>query len=156
MNQNAISRRNFLGKLALGAAALAAPGVLNARGLQRKRPNILFLLADDQRADTVGAYGNPHVMTPNLDKLVAGGFSFRRNYCLGSSGGAVCVPSRAMIHSGRSYFNVDTRLRGVKIMAELLRENGYTTFGTGKGGSHEGPCCRSVAERRTCERTHGR
>jgi arylsulfatase A-like enzyme len=97
----------------------------------------LFLLADDQRADTIGAYGNDLIKTPNLDKLVARGFSFRRNYCLGSSGGAVCVPSRAMIHSGRSYFNVDSRMTDVKIMPEVLGENGYTTFGTGKWHNKE-------------------
>ncbi len=137
MKQKAISRRNFLGKLAAGAAAVAAPRALHGKNPSRKRPNILFLLADDQRADTIGAYGNDNIMTPNLDGLVARGFSFRRNYCLGSSGGAVCVPSRAMIHSGRSYFNVDSRLRGVKIMPELLRENAYTTFGTGKWHNKE-------------------
>src|ERR1041385_2895505 len=61
------------------------------------RPNILFLFADDQRADTIAAWGNSHIKTPNLDKLVAQGFSFRANYIFGGNNGAVCMPSRAML-----------------------------------------------------------
>ena len=132
MDHHEASRRVFLKRFAAGLAALAVPGTLSGGNTAWRRPNILFLLADDQRADTIGAYGNSHIKTPNLDKLVASGFSFRRNYCLGSNGGAVCVPSRAMIHSGRSYFNVDSKMTGVKIMPEVLGENGYTTFATGK------------------------
>ncbi|MEK7995677.1 MAG: sulfatase-like hydrolase/transferase, partial [Planctomycetota bacterium] len=56
------------------------------------KPNILFLFADDQRADTIAALGNPYIKTPNIDKLVTSGFTFRTNYCFGGNSGAVCVP----------------------------------------------------------------
>ncbi len=98
-----------------------------------EKPNILFLFADDQRADAIAAHGNPHVKTPNLDRLAAAGFSFRNNYCFGGNSGAVCMPSRAMLMSGKTWFHVDTvSLQGVKLLPEHLREHGYATFGTGK------------------------
>ena len=97
------------------------------------RPNLLFLFADDQRADTIAAHGNPHVKTPTLDRLAASGFSFRSNYCFGGNSGAVCVPSRAMLMSGKTWFHIDTvSLKGAKLWPELLQEHGYVTFGTGK------------------------
>jgi arylsulfatase A-like enzyme len=102
-------------------------------GVTTNRPNILFLFADDQRADTIAAHGNPHIQTPNLDTLAASGFSFRSNYCFGGNSGAVCVPSRAMLMSGKTWLHVDTAsLKGVKLLPELLAESGYVTFGTGK------------------------
>ncbi len=89
----------LVGGLALGLPVLAAEG----------RPNILFLFADDQRADTVAAHGNPHIDTPNLDRLATDGFSFRRNYCAGSFSGAVCVASRAMLMTGRHWMNLPSK-----------------------------------------------
>jgi arylsulfatase A-like enzyme len=112
------------------ALLLVLSAAVSARG--QNRPNILFLFADDQRADTIGAWGNEHIRTPNLDRLVREGFSFRRNYCLGSNSGAVCVPSRAMLNSGRAYFRVPADLAGVPLLSEVLRQAGYATFATGK------------------------
>ncbi len=59
-------------------------------------PNIVFILTDQQRADTIGAWGNAHMHTPNMDRLVREGMSFRQAYCPG----ATCTPSRAAIFTG--------------------------------------------------------
>ena len=97
------------------------------------KPNILILFADDQRADTIGAHGNAHIKTPVIDGLVRDGTSFRRNYVMGGNSGAVCVPSRAMLMTGKTWFAMNTAtLAGEKLLPELFGENGYTTFGTGK------------------------
>ena len=100
--------------------------------LQAQQPNILLLFADDQRPDTIGAHGNPYIHTPNLDRLVAEGFSFRRAYCLGAQGGAVCVPSRAMLNTGKSFFRIPMDMEGETTLGQLLGRSGFTTFGTGK------------------------
>jgi len=113
--------------LALPMSLLAQPSS------QAKKPNVLFLFADDMRADTIAAHGNPHIKTPNIDGLVRRGFSFRGNYVFGGNNGAVCVPSRAMLMSGKTWFQMDApTLKGVRLMPEHLGENGYVTFGTGK------------------------
>lgn len=109
--------------------------LLPATGLAQssRRPNILFLFADDQRADTIAAHGNPHIKTPNIDGLVRSGYSFRRNYIFGGNNGAVCVPSRAMLMTGKTWFHIDApTLAGARLLPELLGENGYVTFATGK------------------------
>lgn len=100
--------------------------------LAQTRPNILFILSDDQRADAVGTSGNPYVHTPALDALAHRGVSFTNAYCMGSHVGAVCAPSRAMLMSGRSLFHVYDTLAGVPTLPQTLRDNGYLTFGTGK------------------------
>lgn len=96
------------------------------------RPNILILLADDQRSDTLRAYGNERIDTPHLDSLARSGTNFRRNYCFGSIHGAVCQPSRAMLLSGRTLYRVPMDLSGIVTLPEHFAQHGYTTFMTGK------------------------
>ena len=98
----------------------------------QQKPNILFLFADDQRADVLGCYGNSNIQTPNIDKLASEGVQFTNSYVMGGHHGAICMPSRAMLMSGKSLFHVYDRLSGVKTMPMHFAENGYITFATGK------------------------
>lgn len=102
-----------------------------------KKPNILFLFSDDQRADTIAALGNQHIQTPNLDRLVREGTACTRAYCMGSLQGAVCVPSRAMVMTGRTLFHVSANLKGQATWPETFGKTGYVTFLSGKW--HNGP-----------------
>ena len=101
---------------------------------QRKEqhPNILFILADDQRADALSCSGNRYIKTPEIDKLAESGVRFTNCYVMGGHHGAISAPSRAMLLSGKYLFNVYDKLDGVKTMPIHLAENGYVTFGTGK------------------------
>ena len=107
------------------------------------RPNILFLFADDQRADTIRAWGNEWIDTPNLDRLAAEGLSFERNYVFGSNSGAVCVPSRAMVLTGRNWMRSPNDMRGVPTLPRELEAVGYRTFITGKWHNGEEALLRS-------------
>ncbi|MEA3212593.1 MAG: hypothetical protein QOE70_5650 [Chthoniobacter sp.] len=96
------------------------------------QPNVLFLFSDDQRADTIAALGNAHIRTPNLDRLVTQGTAFTRAYCMGAQQGAVCVPSRAMLMTGRTLFRIKENLAGQATWPEMFARAGYATFMTGK------------------------
>jgi arylsulfatase A-like enzyme len=135
--------------LALASSITAHRRAGQPQSARQARPNILFLFADDMRADTIAAHGNPHIRTPHLDRLVQNGFSFRRAYVLGGDSGAVCVASRAMLMSGRTLFNVDTKtLGGVTLLPETLGRHGYTTFGTGKWHNGEASWLRAFQQGR--------
>jgi len=101
-------------------------------GVRAQQPNILFILADDQRADAVGYSGNGYIRTPNIDAVAREGTVFANAYVMGGHIGAICAPSRAMLMSGKSLFNVYDKLDGVTTMPMYFHANGYETFGTGK------------------------
>jgi arylsulfatase A-like enzyme len=106
----------------------------------------LFLFSDDQRADTIHALGNTHIQTPNLDRLVQEGMTFTRAYCMGAQQGAVCVPSRAMLMTGRTLFRVKTNLQGQTSWPEMFARTGYSTFISGKWHNEAPGLLRSFAE----------
>lgn len=116
--------------LFLGVAALF--GGISSSARSSQRPNILFLFADDQRADALGCSGNSYIRTPNIDRLANSGVRFRHGYVMGGHHGAICAPSRAMLMSGKSLFHVFDKLEGVQTMPAYFAKNGYVTFGTGK------------------------
>jgi arylsulfatase A-like enzyme len=124
-----------------------------------RRPNILLVIADDHRADAIGALGHPVVRTPVLDTLVRDGTAFTRATIMGSLMPAVCAPSRACLLTGRSLFQADevpVLARGphfeVRIPAdactlpERFRAEGYDTFFTGKWHNDVPALLRSFAQ----------
>jgi arylsulfatase A-like enzyme len=100
------------------------------------KPNILFFFTDDQRFDTIAALGNNEIITPNLDALVARGTAMTNAYIPGGTSGAVCMPSRAMLMTGRTLFHLDRQGQDIPadhvMLGECLQQAGYATFGTGK------------------------
>jgi choline-sulfatase len=150
-----MERRTFL-KQGVGAAALAV-GAAAAEDAARnagrsvsvgRRPNVLFVMTDQQRADTIAALGNEHIYTPNLDRLAARGVSFVNAY----STCPVCVPARYTIRTGCEpptlaiYENegaqpVDGQPSGMEercgmYLARTMQRLGYRTFGIGKFHTH--------------------
>lgn len=101
-----------------------------------KRPNIVFILTDDQRYGTVHALGNEEIQTPNIDALVARGTSFLGAHIPGGTASAVCMPSRAMINSGKTLFRFADNGKDLPedtvTMGQALRQSGYHTHGIGK------------------------
>ncbi|WP_417227816.1 sulfatase-like hydrolase/transferase [Amphritea sp.] len=100
----------------------------------KKKPNILFIMADQLRADYLGCNGHPTIKTPNIDKLAQRGMNFSRAY----SQAPVCGPSRMSFYTGRyafshgaSYNNVPLKLseRG---LGDYLRPEGYRVAVVGK------------------------
>lgn len=102
----------------------------------RKQPNILMIVTDDQRHDTIHALGNPMISTPNLDRLAARGVAFTRAHIPSGTSGAVCMPSRAMINTGRHLFHLQGRGENIPAehvtLGENFRNHGYETIGLGK------------------------
>ncbi len=101
-----------------------------------KAKNILIIYSDDHSYHALGAAGNKEISTPNLDKLVKSGLMFTQAHVMGGHQGAICIPSRVMLLTGR-YVN---RLPGdgniipdsIISLPEVLRKQGYNTYHTGK------------------------
>jgi len=138
MRSSAICRveRALLAGFAL-LAALAGPGAATENA--DDRPNILFLLTDDQRADTLNCMGHSVIQTPHLDALAASGVLFRRAFVTDPT----CKPSRTTYFTGQyervhrvgfSSRHTMTESQWSQTYPALLRKAGYFAGFIGKFG----------------------
>jgi arylsulfatase len=129
--------------LLLGFGWLGWPVVAQEEGPKGGQPdrppmNVVVLVADDQRFDSLGIAGNPNIHTPNLDRLAAGGIRFDRAYVTTS----ICMSSRASILTGQYMSRHKIDRFGQPLTAEqfrnsypgLLRANGFYSGFVGKYG----------------------
>ena len=118
-----VSRRSFVASAAAGIAAA-----------QTRRPNILFLMTDQQACSALSANGNPWLRTPAMDSLAAAGVSFLRSYATYP----VCSPARSSMFTSRMPHETGVRDNGLPIaagmptMGEIFRQAGYRTVYGGK------------------------
>ena len=116
----------------------------------KDKPNVVFFFTDDQRFDTIAALGNDEVETPNMDRLVNGGTAFTQAHIPCGTSPAVCMPSRAMLHTGRSLFHIKGAGEQISedhtTLGESFRQADYETFGTGKWHNGRGSYHRSFSK----------
>lgn len=137
-NKNMYISINHLNTIIFLTLAISTAGILTA-GESRSKPNIIFLLTDDQRDNTFGIMGHEWVKTPNIDKLIKSGVRFSNAYIAEPT----CAPSRVALFTG-----MHERVNGVgftssyklnekqwsKSYPALLRKTGYYTGFIGKFG----------------------
>lgn len=122
-----LDRRRFLGTLGAGAAgaAISRLGLSAEGGEKDRRPNIVFIMADDLGAECLGSYGGTSYKTPHLDALAASGVRFENCYST-----PICSPSRAQVMTGRYPFRTGwTRLINGKPEADEFLSPDERTFG---------------------------
>ena len=138
MNPSKDTRRAFLKSVGLGAAALAGRSCARADDARSgKRPNILYIMADDHTTQAFGCYGSRLAKvspTKNIDRLASQGMRLDACFCTNS----ICVPSRASIltgqysHVNKVYTLADKIDPARQNVAKLLRAGGYQTAIVGK------------------------
>lgn len=148
MSMSNFTRREFLKSLSTGVAALAMSGCVGdfQKPFGNKRPNIIFVLADDLGYGDLGCYGQlkrakkglPAIQTPNIDTMAAEGMRFTDHY----AGSTVCAPSRFCLmtgkHTGRPGSLGNRGGNSISeqeiVVTQLLSKAGYTSGLFGKWG----------------------
>ncbi|NLN94153.1 MAG: sulfatase [Candidatus Hydrogenedens sp.] len=134
-----ISRRQFNSQIALATGALFTRSALTSSAAEEyERPNIVFLLADDMRWNSLGCMGDPVIQTPNLDRLGREGHIF--DQCRVTT--SICCSSRASILSGQyvcahgidDFAKTFDETAYAQCYPALLRGHGYHTGFVGKYG----------------------
>ena len=106
----------------------------NYHPMTNKRPNLILIMTDQQRGDTIACSGNEHIQTPNLDRLCATGVRFDRFYTEMPE----CVPSRGMTMTGQWGHRTGVMANGMPLaegsptFVKTLEAGGYHCQGVGK------------------------
>jgi arylsulfatase A-like enzyme len=138
------TRREFLRRVGSVAGSVAASSLFTGCATvtpeaepKRRKPNIIFVLADDLGYGDLRCYGQKEIQTPNLDRMADEGMLFRQHY----AGSTVCAPSRCVLMTGQHTGHCTVRSnspglmkRDDKTVAEILKYAGYTTGVIGKWG----------------------
>ncbi|MHC4153557.1 MAG: sulfatase [Planctomycetota bacterium] len=144
VSEHDCTRRNFLKAFGMGAVSFAVPGCANLASRSgdraaKRKPNIVFILADDLGWAELGCYGNRFNETPNIDRLAAKGMRFTQAY----ASAPVCSPYRASLMTGQyparvgmtNYLQPDDANHlstDYTTIAEMLKSAGYATGIIGK------------------------
>jgi arylsulfatase A-like enzyme len=140
-----MKRRDFLKAVGFATSSIVMPGYLSTYGRSSgkssvKKPNIIFILADDLGYGDLGCFGQKRIKTPSLDKMADEGMRLTQHY----AGSTVCAPSRCVLMTGlhtghclvRGNARVPLRPSDVTV-AELLKQASYKTGIIGKWGLGE-------------------
>lgn len=127
-----------LGVIVLGSAVHLGTFAVCCGAAEPKRPNVIFLLTDDQRWDTLGCMGNKIIETPNIDRLAEQGVVFEKMFVTTS----ICMTNRACIFTGQyaarhgviSFRNNFTPEQLAQTYPALLKRAGYHVGFIGKWG----------------------
>lgn len=152
-----LNRRQFLGLVSDGAVAASISSfsgcvseLVKCKDVSAKRPNIIFIMADDLGYGHLGCYGQKLIRTPNIDKMATEGMRFAQHY----AGSSVCAPSRCVLMTGLHGGHARVRDNAIRIkraglskrvplepedttVAEVLKGAGYVTGIFGKWGLGE-------------------
>jgi arylsulfatase A-like enzyme len=131
-----MDRRAFLQLAAAGTTTMAVTGCGGLGTRTEPKPNVLFVFADQLRADVCGVYGGRNITTPNIDRLASGGVVFSN--CVSS--GPLCTPYRGMLQTGRypthsgiiHNFLEANHAQNPNCLADVFRTAGYATGFIGK------------------------
>ncbi|MHC4346723.1 MAG: sulfatase family protein [Planctomycetota bacterium] len=135
-----LNRRQFLRVSATSGIAMALASAEKLPGAEKsgrkgERPNILWICTDQQRYDTIGALGNKHIRTPNIDRLVETGTAFTHAYCQSP----ICTPSRASFLTGMYPSTIHACINGndhwdeaAPLITKTLADIGYDCGLVGK------------------------
>ncbi len=125
------TRRNFLKATGLGIISLSIPSCHLLKNRQKRKPNIILIMADDLGYEGLGCYGSLSYQTPNLDRLAKTGVRF--THCFSQP---LCTPSRVQIMTGQYNFRNYTEFGALHpqelTFGHILKKAGYATCVVGK------------------------